>query len=347
MNVNGKVSYFGGPSDPTDSGHTANGETTKTPGIAVYNHGTLNGYWRVTAPNGKTVVLKQTDIGPAPFTGRKIDVTYSALGKFGYGEHNFPTDSEFKATYLGRNAGQQAQEGQQAQATTEPPRAPSRGLPGVTATPTQGFDQAGFQKAQKAAVLGKLLASEKGASENPLLLTGLATTKAPARSEYTTEGQAPKLPGAQPQPQALPQAPAQGGTKLGGFLPGNAPLKVERIDQGQDIATNPGGAIIAPGDGVVVAVKDNPGGFGERYPIVRFTSGPLAGKTVYIGHTHSTLPVGAQFKAGQPLSHTGYGTPKEGNARTPGWAEIGLWGPNGPGGMEAGKQIAPYLTRKK
>jgi hypothetical protein len=119
-----------------------------------------------------------------------------------------------------------------------------------------------------------------------------------------------------------------------------------RIDQGQDIATNPGGPVTAPGDGVVVAVHNNPGGFGENYPVVRFTTGPLAGRTVYIGHTHSALKVGDTFKAGQTLSHTGYGTPKEGNARTPGWAEIGLASALSSGDMSAGKQIAPLLRRR-
>jgi hypothetical protein len=103
--IAGKGSWFGGPHDSSDSGHTATGGTTAEPGIAVYDRATLGGYWRVTAPNGKTAVLKQTDLGPAPWTGKKIDVTYSALGILGYNEQNFPTGTgTFRAQYLGKGA---------------------------------------------------------------------------------------------------------------------------------------------------------------------------------------------------------------------------------------------------
>jgi hypothetical protein len=205
MNLAGKGSWFGGPSDSTDSGHTANGETTKTPGIAVYNHGTLGGYWRVKSPNGKTVVLKQTDIGPAPWTGRKIDVTYSALGKLGYGEHNFPTDSQFQAEYLGRKPPKEV-----AQATTSLPGTP-RQLP---ATPElgAGLDTPAFEAATKKAILGKLLSGEKGSSENPLFKTGLISTKAPNPAEY-------QLPGKAEAPEAKAPVEPSTGVHLGKALP--------------------------------------------------------------------------------------------------------------------------------
>lgn len=207
MNVAGKVSWFGGPGDPSDSGHTADGGTTKEPGIAVYNHGTLGGYWRVKAPNGKTVVLKQTDIGPAPWTGRKIDVTYSALNKFGFNEHDFPTDSHFDAEYLGRTPPKES-----AAVTT-----PQIKLPGVpTAVPkeVESLDKPAFEKAQKASLVGKLLASEGDSSDNPLLLSGLATTKAPLASEYQTSKVVPSTPEAK----KTPVEPANG-VHLGKALP--------------------------------------------------------------------------------------------------------------------------------
>lgn len=103
IRLHGKVSQFGGPNDPTDSGHTANGMTTATPGIAVYNEKTLGGYWKVTTANGRTRIIQQTDIGPAPWTGRLIDFTYSAVHLFGYTEQNFPTDSIATAVYLGKD----------------------------------------------------------------------------------------------------------------------------------------------------------------------------------------------------------------------------------------------------
>lgn len=136
------------------------------------------------------------------------------------------------------------------------------------------------------------------------------------------------------------------GTKLNGFLPGNAPLTVKRKDQGQDIQTAPNTPILAPGSGYVKLVQSDPNGFGIAYPIVHFTSGPLAGHDVYIGHTRAALKQGAHFTAGETLSHTQNGSgPYVGNATgLPGWAEIGLWTSAGPPAFGAGgNQIAPLL----
>ena len=127
----------------------------------------------------------------------------------------------------------------------------------------------------------------------------------------------------------------QEGGYAGGFLPKRAVYKPGRKDQGQDGQTNPGGAILAPGSGYVVAVKSDPNGFGPAYPIVHFTSGPYAGHDIYIGHTISTLQPGAKFSQGTVLSHTG--THGIGNATVPGWFEIG-YAPGGtPGAF--GQQV--------
>jgi hypothetical protein len=95
--IRGKVSYFGGPGETT-----ASGKPSTAPGIALYNHATLGGWWRVHFPNGKSAVLQQTDIGPAPWTGRLVDVTVGALKEVGYSTGNFPTDSKVTAEYLGK-----------------------------------------------------------------------------------------------------------------------------------------------------------------------------------------------------------------------------------------------------
>src|SRR5438552_3604599 len=142
----GKTSWFGGPNDSTDSGHTASGGTTKEPGIAIYNKATLGGYWRVTTPNGRTAVLRQTDIGPAPWTGRKVDVTYSALGHLGYNEHNFPTDSTVHAEYLGKSpkGTQSSSNGNRGATSTSTLPEASQGL----RTALQGsFDKPGYEAA--------------------------------------------------------------------------------------------------------------------------------------------------------------------------------------------------------
>jgi Transglycosylase SLT domain len=227
------------------------------------------------------------------------------------------------------------------------PQSPSRGLSPAPAAETPSFDRAGFQKAQRASLVGKLIASEGGAASNPLIASGLATTKAPLASEYTTSsvpGVGHGVPGVGVK-RETPTAVSSSG-KLGGFLPANAELSVQRVDQGQDIRTNPGGAIVAPGDGEVIAVKSDPSGFGPDYPVVKFSSGPMAGTSWYLGHTHSALKAGEHFKAGETLSHTGRGPGPVGNATVPGWAEIGLSGALGSGNMQAGRATERYLRAK-
>ena len=99
--LRGAVSWFGGPNDPTTGPTTADGKPVSDPGIAVYDTATLNGYWRVTFPNGRTAILQQTDVGPAPWTGRVLDVLYSALPYIGYTQQDFPTGAQITARYLG------------------------------------------------------------------------------------------------------------------------------------------------------------------------------------------------------------------------------------------------------
>lgn len=47
-------------------------------------------------------MIQQTDIGPAPSTGRKFDFTYSALPALGYSTSNFPTNASISGVYLGK-----------------------------------------------------------------------------------------------------------------------------------------------------------------------------------------------------------------------------------------------------
>jgi cell wall-associated NlpC family hydrolase len=103
--LTGRVSWFGGPHDPTTRPVTASGEPISTPGIAVYDTATLGGYWQIEFPDRHLAVLPQTDVGPAPWTGRVLDVTYSALPDLGYSAQSFPTDATVTAVYLGKSVG--------------------------------------------------------------------------------------------------------------------------------------------------------------------------------------------------------------------------------------------------
>jgi hypothetical protein len=92
-------SWFGsspGWSDPSDSGLQAGGQPVSAgPGIALPDRATLGQQFAVTAPNGQTLTLPQTDIGPAKWTGRGVDINSPAAAAFGYTPKDFPTDQTF------------------------------------------------------------------------------------------------------------------------------------------------------------------------------------------------------------------------------------------------------------
>lgn len=86
----GRVSVFGPPLE--GAGTTALGISSALPGIALYNYDTLGAYFRIRVA-GHSAVLRQTDIGPAPWTGRTIDITGAGAGTLGLSAGGFPTDS--------------------------------------------------------------------------------------------------------------------------------------------------------------------------------------------------------------------------------------------------------------
>lgn len=107
--LSGGISFFGGPTDPTSGSTTASGAPVSTPGIAVNNQSTLGGWWLVKLPNGVITLVRQTDIGPANWTGRVFDFTYSLLSYLGYTTSNFPTTtastpSSATGVYIGKAA---------------------------------------------------------------------------------------------------------------------------------------------------------------------------------------------------------------------------------------------------
>ena len=100
--ASGKGSWYSqyeGKYSWVDTGDKPNSNALGVPddeqGLAFYNQATLGKWFMVKAPNGKTLKLQQTDIGPHPNTGRKIDIAAVAAEAFGYSPKNFPTDAIF------------------------------------------------------------------------------------------------------------------------------------------------------------------------------------------------------------------------------------------------------------
>jgi hypothetical protein len=65
-------------------------------GCAFFNRSTLGDWFVVTAPNGRSLLMPQTDIGPNPRTGRQIDISSHMAEAFGYAPDTFPTDRTFR-----------------------------------------------------------------------------------------------------------------------------------------------------------------------------------------------------------------------------------------------------------
>lgn len=78
-----------------EPGSAALGVPDDAQGLAFYDRSTLGQWFEVHAPNGRVLILQQTDIGPNPRTGRKIDIAAVAAEMFGYTPRNFPTDGVF------------------------------------------------------------------------------------------------------------------------------------------------------------------------------------------------------------------------------------------------------------
>ena len=84
-----------------DSGDKPNSNALGVPdwqqGIALPSRRTLGQWYNVTPP-GETIPypMQQTDTGPAPWTGRGVDISAAAAHQMGYTPQTFPTDAQFK-----------------------------------------------------------------------------------------------------------------------------------------------------------------------------------------------------------------------------------------------------------
>lgn len=98
--VKGRVSTFGPPTEGWMP--TASGISVRKPGIALYRSGTMGRFFCVRIGRHQAI-LRQTDFGPAPWTGRKIDVTGAGSRRLGINPHRFPTDRWGRARLLPRH----------------------------------------------------------------------------------------------------------------------------------------------------------------------------------------------------------------------------------------------------
>ena len=90
---------YGNFHDPSDRpGSNALGVPEGQQGIALPSRNTLGQWFNVTTPDGRTFQLQQTDVGPAGWTGRGVDISAAAAGRMGYTPSSFPTDAPFKVS---------------------------------------------------------------------------------------------------------------------------------------------------------------------------------------------------------------------------------------------------------
>ena len=92
-------SQYSGKYNWVDRGDRPNSNALGVPdsaqGCAFLDRSTLGDWFVVTAPNGKSLLMPQTDIGPSRSTGRQIDISAHMAETFGYTPTNFPTDGLF------------------------------------------------------------------------------------------------------------------------------------------------------------------------------------------------------------------------------------------------------------
>jgi len=96
----GRMTWFGGPNDPSVQGAPASGLGWRSDGMAYYNTGSLGRHWVIHFPWGQSLPMTQIDLGPAPWTGNAFDMAFSALPDTPYNSQNWPNPT-VTGTYEG------------------------------------------------------------------------------------------------------------------------------------------------------------------------------------------------------------------------------------------------------
>ncbi len=88
--ITGRMTWFGGPHDPSAQGAPASGLGWRSDGMSFYNYGSLGHQWQIHFPWGQVLNMTQIDIGPAPWTGNPFDIAFSAIPNTPYSSANWP-----------------------------------------------------------------------------------------------------------------------------------------------------------------------------------------------------------------------------------------------------------------
>lgn len=167
--------------------------------------------------------------------------------------------------------------------------------------PPQGqptLDRAGYEKAREAAIVGKLLSSEKGSSENPLFKSGLITTQMPSPTEFQGKVKIPTGPTVS----RTPEAPLPPGKTVAYVNPLSG-FSVGRTDQGVDASAAPGTPIKALGNAKVLGISPN-WYKGQPYVSYELLDGPERGKIVFVAEQITPAVKAGDFvRAGQAIGH--------------------------------------------
>lgn len=108
LTITGRTSWYGGPCDGYDNNSTATGIPNTVPGIALYRRDTFGAWFLLTRPRtGRRVVVRHVDYGPAPWTGKTIDLDPPATVGLGFAApggcvQGFPTGETMRVTMISR-----------------------------------------------------------------------------------------------------------------------------------------------------------------------------------------------------------------------------------------------------